>query len=55
MGLNLFIDRAFFFSFFSFLQEFKHLGRALGEHLEQYWKDSQIECKSFFDCQQFFR
>ncbi|XP_067033345.1 ATPase MORC2A-like isoform X2 [Acropora muricata] len=24
-------------------KEFKHLGRALGEHLEQYWKDSQIE------------
>lgn len=52
MGLNLFIDRALFFFF---LQEFKHLGRALGEHLEQYWKDSQIECKSFFDCQQFSR
>lgn len=24
-------------------KEFKHLSRALGEHLEQYWKDSQIE------------
>ncbi|XP_078361220.1 ATPase MORC2A-like [Oculina patagonica] len=24
-------------------KEFKHLHRALGEHLEQYWKDSQIE------------
>lgn len=24
-------------------KEFKHLTRALGEHLEQFWKDSQIE------------
>ncbi|XP_020613915.1 MORC family CW-type zinc finger protein 2A-like [Orbicella faveolata] len=24
-------------------KEFRHLHRALGEHLEQYWKDSQIE------------
>lgn len=24
-------------------KEFKHLSRALGEHLEQYWKDSQVE------------
>ena len=27
------------------LQEFKQLQRALGEHLEQYWKDSKIESK----------
>ena len=36
-------------------QEFRHLHRALGEHLEQYWKDSQIESKIFIPLGSFFR
>ena len=35
-------------------QEFRHLHRALGEHLEQYWKDSQIESKIFISAYLFF-
>ena len=35
-------------------QEFRHLHRALGEHLEQYWKDSQIESKIFISLCLFF-
>ena len=36
-------------------QEFRHLHRALGEHLEQYWKDSQIESKIFISLCLLFR
>ena len=36
-------------------QEFRHLHRALGEHLEQYWKDSQIESKIVISLSSFFR